>query len=224
MDDAEVSGAGRQGGEERSELRHRLVELVRTRGYTRSAEPFRLSSGGYSRDYVDLRRAVAGGDDLRLAAEAVVAHLEAVGVGFTAIGGMTMGADPVAHAVAMVTGRRWFSVRKAEKSHGSRRRIEGAELGPGVAVVVFEDTVSTGGSLLDALDVVQATGAEVACCCTILDRSRSAGERFAARGVRYEALLGYADLGIEPIEPIEPAGAGQPNGEGTDPAGPAGGG
>jgi orotate phosphoribosyltransferase len=178
-----------------------LVELVLRRGYTRAEVPFQLSSGGMSRDYVDLRRAVASGDDLRLAAEAVLAHLEGAGVAFDAIGGMTMGADPVAHAVALLSGRSWFSVRKAEKSHGSRRRIEGADLGPGVSAVVFEDTVSTGGSLLDALGVVEATGAVVAGCCTILDRGDGARQRLAGRSVRYEALLTYADLGIEPVDP-----------------------
>lgn len=194
------AGDGAAGAAAAAGLRRELVGLVRERGYTRAAEPFRLSSGGMSQDYVDLRRAVARGDDLRLAAQAVLAHLEAAGVAFDAIGGMTMGADPVAHAAAMLSGTAWFSVRKAEKAHGSRRRIEGAEVGPGVRVVVFEDTVSTGTSLLDALEVVEATGAEVACCCTILDRSRGTGRRFADRGVRYEALLSYADLGIAPLD------------------------
>lgn len=203
---ATTDGSGRPGGARRGDgSEGRLLELVLARGYARAAAPFRLSSGGLSRDYVDLRRAVARGEDLRLAAEAVLAHLEGAGIAFEAIGGMTMGADPVAHAVALLSARSWFSVRKAEKTHGSRRRIEGAELGPGTAVVVFEDTVSTGASLLEALEVVTASGAEVACCCTILDRSKTARSRFAERQVRYEALLTYADLGIEPLD--APSGA-----------------
>lgn len=199
-DGASAAGtAGRGLGGEAAALRRALRAVVLERGYTRADEPFRLSSGGTSRDYVDLRRAVARGDDLGLFARAVLAHLEALGIGFEAIGGMTMGADPVAHAAALLSGRSWFSVRKAEKTHGSRRRVEGAELGPGVKVVVFEDTVSTGGSLLDAYEVVAGTGAEVVACCTVLDRGDEAGRRFADRSVRYEALLTYADLGIEPL-------------------------
>lgn len=213
-----AGGAARAAGEEAAELRRQLRRQLRAvvleRGYTRADEPFRLSSGGTSRDYVDLRRAVARGDDLRLFAEAVLAHLEGLGIGFDAIGGMTMGADPVAHAAALVSDRSWFSVRKAEKTHGSRRRVEGAELGPGVRVVVFEDTVSTGGSLLDAYEVVAGTGAEVVACCTVLDRGEEARRRFAERSVRYEAVLTYADLGIEPL--------GTPPGEpGPEPGAPS---
>jgi len=182
--------------------RERLLSVVVERGYVRTDEPFLLSSGGTSRDYVDLRRAVAAGDDLRLAAEVVLDHLEAGGISFDAIGGMTMGADPVAHAVALLSGRSWYSVRKGEKTHGSRRRVEGAELCPGVRAVVFEDTVSTGGSALDAYQVVKATGAEVVLCCTILDRGVQAGQRFAEAAVPYQAVLTYADLGIDPLEPL----------------------
>ncbi len=184
--------------------RARLLDLVRERGYRRSAEPLLLSSGGTSYDYVDLRRAFARGEDLRLAAEVVAASVAAArgaSPGFDAIGGMTMGADPVAHAVALLTSTEWFSVRKGEKAHGSRRRVEGAELGPGVRTVVFEDTVSTGRSLLEALDVVASTGAEVVLACSILDRGRLAAARFAELRVPYLALLDYGDLGIEAIDP-----------------------
>jgi orotate phosphoribosyltransferase len=180
-------------------LRRQVCSVILERGYSRAEQPFRLSSGGTSRDYVDLRRAVARGAELRLFAEAVLADLDERQIAFEAIGGMTMGADPVAHAIALVSGRSWFSVRKAEKTHGSRRRVEGAEIGPGVRVVVFEDTVSTGGSLLDAYEVVEATGAEVVACFTVLDRGEEARRRFAERSVRYEAMLTYADLGIEPL-------------------------
>ncbi len=164
-------------------LREQLLALVLERGYTRRAEPFQLSSGGTSRDYVDLRRAVALGDDLRLGAEAVIAHVATLGVDFDVVGGMTMGADPVAHAVALLSGRAWFSVRKTEKQHGTRRRIEGGEVGPGVRVLLFEDTISTGRSILEALQVVRDAGAEVVLACTLLDRgtpSRRASPRRAS--------------------------------------------
>lgn len=179
--------------------RRRLRDLVLERGYTRSAEPFLLSSGGTSHDYVDLRRTVARGEDLHLAATAVVGAIGELGIAFDAIGGMTMGADPVAHGVAMLADVAWFSVRKAEKSHGSRRKVEGFELGPGVRAVLFEDTVSTSRSLLEALDVVLATGADVVLACTMLDRGDAARPLLEGRSIPYLALLDYRDLGIEPI-------------------------
>jgi len=180
-------------------LRSPLLELIKTRGYTRSEEPFRLSSGGTSHDYVDMRRAVARGEDLALAARGVAHVLEHGGMTFTAIGGMTMGADPVAHAVAIATNTSWFSVRKAEKDHGAKRRIEGAEIGIGTPVIAFEDTVSTGRSVLDAVDVIEASGATIVATCTLLDRGDAATEAFAARNIPYLALFTYQDLGIEPI-------------------------
>jgi orotate phosphoribosyltransferase len=180
-------------------LREQLRQLVLDRGYERRETPFGLSAGGTSRDYVDMRRAVARGADLELAGRAV-AHVFAMrGLEFDAIGGMTMGADPVAHAVAMLTGRGWFSVRKAVKDHGRQQRIEGSALGPGVQVVVMEDTVSTGQSLFDAYEVVRDTEAEVVAACTILDRGDEIAPRFAKLGVEYVAVLTYRDLGIEPI-------------------------
>ncbi|MCU1488787.1 MAG: pyrE 2 [Acidimicrobiaceae bacterium] len=177
-----------------------LVALVLEKGYVRRDEPFLLSSGGTSRDYVDLRRAVAEGPDLELAARAVLARLEELEVGFDSLGGMTMGADPVAHAVSLLGGRPWFSVRKAVKGHGSGRRIEGAVLDEQTRVVVFEDTVSTGRSALDALEVVRSVGAPVVLACTLLDRGEAASRAFAEAGVRYEPLLTYRDLGIDPLD------------------------
>ena len=178
-----------------------LVDLVRSRGYERREEAFVLSSGTRSHDYVDMRRAVARGADLELAARCVLSALADDGVVFDAIGGMTMGADPVAHAAAVLSATAWYSVRKAAKEHGAGRRIEGTALGPGLRAVVFEDTVSTGGSLLDALGVVSETGCEIAAACTILDRGEQLREELDRRAVAfpYVRLLTYADLGIEPL-------------------------
>jgi len=182
-----------------ADLHDELRQLVLARGYERRAEPFVLSAGGMSRDYVDMRRAVARGADLRIAGLAVAAALASRGVVFDAIGGMTMGADPVAHAVAMLTDHAWYSVRKAVKDHGRQQRIEGTPVGPGVRVVVIEDTVSTGKSLFDAFEAVRATGADVVAACTILDRGEFIAPRFSEIGVEYVAVLTYRDLGIEPI-------------------------
>jgi orotate phosphoribosyltransferase len=178
-----------------------LLAVVREHGWTRREEPFRLSSGAMSHDYVDLRRAVATGAALAVAARAVIDLLAARRVAYDAIGGMTMGADPVAHAVALLSGSSWFSVRKEAKEHGQGRRVEGAPIGNGWYVVLFEDTVTTGGSMLKAFDVVRATGAEVVLACTLLDRGDVTAARFADLAVPYQPLLTYRDLGIEPVVP-----------------------
>lgn len=184
-----------------ADLREGLRQLVQRRGYERREEAFVLSSGGTSHDYVDLRRAVASGDDLALAARAVLHALTDAGISFDVIGGLTMGADPVSHAVALLSGKGWFSVRKAAKEHGRGRRIEGSELGPGVRAVVFEDTVSTGRSMIDALGAVVETGSDVVALCTLLDRGDELARSLAERGVAAPLLrlLSYRDLGIAPL-------------------------
>lgn len=180
-------------------LRRQVVDVLRERGWVRRAEAFQLSSGDWSHDYVDGKRALAGGRELRVAAEAVIAQAAELAATFDVVGGLTMGADPLAHAIAVLSGSRWFSVRKQAKDHGKGRLIEGAELGPGSAALVLEDVVTTGRSLLQALDAVEATGATIALAVTLLDRGDVAAPALAARGVPYRALTTYRDLGIDPV-------------------------
>lgn len=177
----------------------RLAVVVRDRGYIRRDVPFQLSSGGTSHDYVDMRRALSKGSDLLTGAKALIETLNGNEISFDAIGGMTMGADPISHAIAMQLGCSWFSVRKATKDHGAKRRVEGAELSQGTQVVVVEDTVSTGRSVLEALDVVTATGANVVAVATLLDRGDHVAPLVEARGLRYLAVISYKDIGIEPL-------------------------
>ncbi len=184
-----------------AELRSQVLDVVRRLGYVRRDEAFQLSSGGWSHDYVDGKRALAGGAELRLAADAVVATAAEQGIAFDAVGGLTMGADPLAHAVAVVSGAKWFSVRKEAKSHGRQRAVEGAELGPSVRVLLVEDVVTTGRSMLQALDSVEATGASVVLAVTLLDRGDVATEELADRGVAYAPLATYRELGIDPVGP-----------------------
>ncbi|MGI9023414.1 MAG: phosphoribosyltransferase family protein [Acidimicrobiales bacterium] len=186
--------------ERAAELRRRVLEVVREQGYVRRDEAFQLSSGDWSHDYVDGKRALAAGAQLRLAAEAVVAQAEERGIAFDAVGGLTMGADPLGRAVAVVSGAGWFSVRKEAKAHGRQKLIEGAALGPATAVVVVEDVVTTGRSMLLALDAVEATGARAVLAVTLLDRGDAAGRALAERGIAYAPLATYKDLGIEPIK------------------------
>jgi orotate phosphoribosyltransferase len=185
--------------------RARVVRLLLERAYVRRAEPFQLASGGWSRDYVDARAAIARGADLRLVATAILELVAVEEVEFDAVGGLTMGADPLAHAVALVGDKAWFAVRKAAKGHGRQRLLEGAPLDASTRVLLVDDVVTTGGSIVQALDAVETTGARVVLAVTLCDRGESAGRLLGERGVRYRPLTTYADLGIEPVAPAAPA-------------------
>lgn len=185
-----------------------LLDVVRRRGLTHSEEPLRLASGELSRDFVDGKVALARGRDLRAACELIVAAAEEAGAAFDAAGGLTMGADHLAHGVALVADREWFSVRKQPKGRGTDKWVEGAELGPGVRVLLLEDVVTTGGSMVTALDRVLDTGAEVVLAVTVVDRGEAAAAAFAGRGVPYRPLLTYRDLGIAPVGGGAPTTAG----------------
>lgn len=176
--------------------RGRVIDLVRKHGYVRREEPFRLASGQSSHDYVDGKRAVASGADLRIVAEEVLA---AAGATFDAVGGPTMGADPLAHAVAMICGCDWFSVRKESKGRGLNQWIEGCALGQGASVLLVDDVVTTGGSIFKAYDRVIDTGGVVVAAVTLVDRGDVAGPEFVDRGVPYSPLVTYRDLGIAPV-------------------------
>lgn len=182
-----------------SDLRTAVIDVVRTRGLEHRAEPFRLASGELSHDYMDGKKALAEGEHLRLACEAILEMIREEGVDFDAAGGLTLGADAYATAIAVLAGKRWFVVRKQAKDHGKGKRIEAAELGPGVRVLLVDDVVSTGGSILDAYEAVNATGAEIVFATTLVDRGDEAADKFAALGVPYRPLITYRDLGIAPI-------------------------
>lgn len=157
-----------------------------------------LSSGMEADYYVDLRRAT-----LHHAAAPLIGKLMrqlTTDWSFVAVGGLTLGADPVAlammHSAAadgMVLDA--FVVRKDAKHHGMRRRIEGIEVS-GQRVLVVEDTTTTGNSPLTAVDALEEAGASVVGVATIVDRATGAREVIEKRGLRYRALLDLADLGL----------------------------
>jgi orotate phosphoribosyltransferase len=173
-----------------------LAELVRSHGYEYRDPPFRLTSGGWSHDYVDGKHAIATGAALRLASQSVI---DVVTGPFDAVGGPTMGADALAHGVALLAGASWFSVRKEPKGHGRGAWVEGARLQEAQTAVVLDDVVSTGASLLKAVERIRELGVEVVAATALLDRSPSVGPRFAAAGVAWLPLLTWADIGIEPL-------------------------
>lgn len=185
---------------ERARRRQRLLEVLRRQGLEQREEPFQLTSGAWSRDYLDGKRALAAGADLELAARVVLDVVDDAEVGpVDAAGGLTMGADHLAHAVAIVGSLRWFSVRKRPKEHGREQAVEGAVVEPGTRVLLLDDVVTTGGSVVQALDAIERTGATVVGAVTLCDRGDRAAASFAVRGVPYLPLFTYRDLGIEPV-------------------------
>ncbi len=176
-----------------------VVGLLRDLGYERRDRPFQLSSGEWSQDYIDAKRALSEGDNLRRVAQSVLRAVSEAGVEFDAVGGLTMGADPTAHAVALVSGKKWFSVRKQPKGHGRQQLIEGAELRPGMRVLLVDDVVTTGKSILEALEAALATGAEVVLAVALVDRGKAASEKLASMGIKYVPLATYRDFEIVPV-------------------------
>jgi orotate phosphoribosyltransferase len=157
--------------------------------------PYVLSSGKMSDWYLDGRQTTYDGSGGRITGRCV---LEVIDDTATAVGGMTMGADPIAVAVAVLADRplRAFSVRKHEKTHGARGRLVGP-VRAGDRAVVVEDTVTTGGSMADAVAVLQQEGVEVIQAIVLVDRSKgAAASRLAALDVPLVSLLVPADLGV----------------------------
>jgi orotate phosphoribosyltransferase len=178
--------------------RRRLAEIVRELGYEHRAEPFTLSSGKLSHDFVDGKRALAAGDNLRLACQLTIDLASHDGIEFDVVGGLTMGADHFAHAIALLAGCEWFVVRKQPKGRGTDQLVEGASL-EGKRVLLTEDAVTTGGSIQRAHDVVVDEGGKVVGAMTLIDRGDTGAAFFDDRNIWYCPLLTYRDLGIEPI-------------------------
>ena len=180
----------------------RLAELVNELSVVRGKVT--LASGLESDFYVDMRRATLHHEAAPLIGHVMLDLLEEAGLGtdeIDAVGGLTMGADPVAAAMLHAAASRGldldaFVVRKAAKDHGMRRRIEGPDVA-GRSVVVLEDTSTTGGSPLGAVEALREAGADVRAVAVIVDRATGARERIEAAGLSYYAALGLADLGLE---------------------------
>ena len=181
--------------------RARLAQLVTSLAVVRGRVT--LASGVESDFYVDMRRATLHHEAAPLIGHVMLDMLEETGLStddVDAVGGLTMGADPVATAMLHAAASRGldldaFVVRKAAKDHGMRRRIEGPDIA-GRSVVVLEDTSTTGGSPLEAVGALRDAGATVLAVAVVVDRDTGARERIEAEGLPYCAALGLADLGL----------------------------
>jgi len=180
-----------------SEYRQALFEHLRDHSL-RTDGPFELRSGEVTSWYLDARQTTFDGAGALAVAGAV---LEVLDRRVQAIGGMTMGADPIAVATAVIAtqgGRllRSFSIRKDAKSHGVGGRLVGP-VRSGDVVALLEDTTTTGGALLEAIEVAVASGLQVVQAVALVDRSGGVvQERVARAGVQYQALFSPEDLGV----------------------------
>ena len=161
---------------------------------------FTLTSGKKATYYVDLSKVSLDHRVAPLIGEVMLELIDAIG-DVDAVGGLTMGADPIATAVlhqGAARGRAYdaFVVRKEPKDHGRGRQVEGPEVS-GKRVVVLEDTSTTGGSPLAAIAALEKAGATVVGVCVVVDRNTGAKERIEEAGYPYFAALGLADLGLE---------------------------
>lgn len=185
----------------RAATRREVVALLRRDALERRELPFVLACGALSRDYVDVKHAVATGRALALVVDALLALADDLELEFDAVGGLTLGADALAHAAALLDGRAWFTVRKEPKGHGRASWLEGARLGGGSTALLVDDVVTTGNSLLRAYRRVRETGATVVGALAVLDRGDVAASRLDELGVPYAALTTYLDLDLEPVGP-----------------------
>jgi len=160
---------------------------------------FTLTSGKKATYYVDLRKVSLDHRVAPLIGQ-VMLDLIADVADVSAVGGLTMGADPIAAAVMHQGAARGlaydaFVVRKEPKDHGRGRQVEGPDLA-GKRVIVLEDTSTTGGSPLAAIEALLKVGAEIAAVAVVVDRNTGARERIEAAGYPYLAALGLDDLGL----------------------------
>lgn len=179
-----------------------MTHAVRTDG------PFELKSGRWSPWFLDAKQTACRADGIALITELALGVIPAEA---TAIGGLTVGADPVAYGIAALAGRhgrdlRSFTIRKEAKGHGIAGRVAGA-LEPGDKVVITEDAVTRGASPMEAVEVVREFGAEPVLVMPVVDRGGTCGAMAAEAGVQFVPLVTAPDLGFpyeKDAEPLDP--------------------
>ena len=180
-------------------LRNTLKDLLLARSVKRG--DFVLASGRHSSFYVDARRTTMSGEGLAVIGGLGLDRLAVRGWNPRAVGGLTLGADPIAYALALTARRRGqlldaFTVRKQPKDHGTGQRIDGC-FSTGFPVVIVEDVLTTGSSAREAISAVRSAGGHVLGVLAVLDREEGGREAIEREGYLVEALLTATDLGLE---------------------------
>jgi len=179
--------------------KNELISLVRAKALRFG--DFILASGKKATYYLDGKQVTLDPYGAKLVAEGILDLLAAEGMP-KAIGGMSIGADPITSSVVVMSAIRktpivGFLVRKQAKGHGTNQFVEGP-VKRGDSVAIVEDVVTTGGSSLEAIERVEAFGLKVQRIIAIIDRMEGGAEAFAKKGYKFSSLLSIRDFGIEP--------------------------
>lgn len=180
-----------------TDAKHQLIDAIAAGAVFHG--DFTLTSGAKASYYVDLRKVSLDHRVAPLIGQVMLDLIAAI-PDVSAVGGLTMGADPIAAAVLHQGAARGlaydaFVVRKQPKDHGRGRQVEGPEVA-GKRVIVLEDTSTTGGSPLAAIEALEKAGAIIAGVAVVVDRNTGARERIEAAGYPYYAAIGLSDLGL----------------------------
>lgn len=182
--------------------REALIALVRHKALKFGS--FTLASGKKASYYLDGKQVTLDPNGARLIAEGMLDLLENQQVKAAAVGGMSIGADPITSAVVTMSAVRGtpllgFMVRKEPKGHGTNQYLEGP-VQPGMAAVIVEDVVTTGGSSLAAIERAEQFGLKILGVLAVVNRMEGGAEAFAKRGLWFASLLDIRDFGIQPPE------------------------
>lgn len=186
-------------GENAGNARERLIAIIKERSF-QSGKEITLASGRTSTYYFNMKPTMLDAEGSHLIATLILEAID--GLGADLVGGLEMGAVPIASAVAAVSQAKGkpvnaFFVRKQAKEHGTKSLIEGLPMGDsmkGKKVVVVEDVTTTGGSAIKAAEQLRAEGAEVVGVVTVVDRQEGAEDAFAAAGLKLTPILMLADF------------------------------
>ncbi len=183
-----------------SDLTAKLKEVIKARSFLKSEKPiFRLTSGEMSNFYFDLRLTTLSPEGQYLIGNIILEKISELGLNPDGIGGLTMGADPIATATAFASYLKGkpveaFVIRKEPKAHGTMRQVEGG-VGEGDPVVIVDDVLTTGGSTIKAIQAARAAGLNVLCAIVLLDRGEHNGKgNVEAQGLKLYSIFKREDF------------------------------